>query len=61
MNKYHVILISTKGYHWLAAYPTMQQAAERAITQGVKSMGCVVRDGNTGKRYCIAELNQITF
>lgn len=59
MNKYHVVLISTKGYHLLASFSTMAEAAARAITQGVRSTGCVVRDGNTGKRYCLAELRNI--
>jgi recombination DNA repair RAD52 pathway protein len=53
-KRFHVVGIS-KGYHRLASYETMAEAVTDILGRSLRSMGCVLRDGTTGKRYCVNE------
>lgn len=55
MNRFHVVAIS-KGYHLLASHPTFEAAAKEAMARNRNHYAIVMRDGTTGKRYSIAEL-----
>lgn len=55
MKRYHIVLISTAGYHLATSYATMAEAVKDMLSRSVKSFGCVLRDGTNGKRYSIAE------
>lgn len=64
MKHYHVVGIvshpgSLKGlrYRFLQSFDTMIEAAADAIKRGSLRFTVFVRDGTTGRRYCIEELN----
>ena len=56
MDHYHVVAVTTRGYHRLASYPTFNTAKCDAVQRSVRSYGIVLRDGTSGARYSIAEL-----
>lgn len=58
MNRYHIVGITTRKYHLIKSFESREEAKTFAINWRRASMGIVLRDGNTGKRHCIAELKQ---
>jgi hypothetical protein len=58
MKNFHVVAVSTRGYALLASYKNRQEAIQDALTRNRRSYSIVLRDGTTGKRYCIAELEK---
>lgn len=56
MSRFHVVAVTTRGYHLLKSYTTKADAIADALSRSLTSYGVVMRDGTTGKRYCQAEL-----
>lgn len=55
-NRFHVVRITVRGYIRLASYADRGTARTRVLTDSLRTGACVLRDGNTGKRYSRAEL-----
>lgn len=56
MAKFHVVGISTRGYHYISGEDSLAAACPKvAEVIHRRHMGCVVRDGATGKRYSLVE------
>ena len=53
---FHVVRIAARGYSRLASYATFSEARQHVLADQLRTGGCVLRDGRTGKRYCPAEL-----
>ena len=59
--KFHVVAIFCSGYLARSAHETIREAYEAAQSDPLRrSNAIVVRDGSTGKRYSMRELEQIT-
>lgn len=56
--KFHVVRITSKGYLLLASYQDRITARAHVLRDPLRTGGCVLRDGNTGKRFCPADLAQ---
>lgn len=56
MKKYHVVGITTKGYHLVESYENREEGIRAAVSHDRRSMSIVFRDGTTGKRFSIVEL-----
>jgi hypothetical protein len=57
MNKrFHVVRIYSTGYSLVASYADRATAREHVLRLPSNTGGRVLRDGNTGKRFCVEEL-----
>ena len=55
MKRFHVVGISTRAYRCLASFASRDDAVKDLLSRKYSSFGCILRDGNTGKRYTAAE------
>lgn len=54
---FHVVRIMARGYSRLGSYADRVEARNAVLADQLRTGGCVLRDGSTGKRYCPAELS----
>ncbi len=57
--RFHVVAISSTSYMRVASFETFEEAAKAANEKPFRTFAVVVRDGNTGKRYSLAEVRQM--
>lgn len=57
--RFHVVAISSNAYMRVASFETFDDAAKAANEKPFRTFAVVVRDGNTGKRYSLAEVREI--
>ena len=55
-KRFHVVRIYTDGYALLRSFQERHEARDMALRDSLRSGGCVLRDGNTGKRFSVEEL-----
>jgi hypothetical protein len=58
VKRFHVVRIYSDGYVLVASYADRAEARSHVLRIPLNTCGCVLRDGNTGRRYCVEELAQ---
>lgn len=56
-KRFHVVRIMARGYSRLGSHADRIEARTAVLADQLRTGGCVLRDGLTGKRYCPAELS----
>jgi hypothetical protein len=55
-KRFHVVRIYSDGYSLMGSFADRSEARDMVLRDPLRTGGCVLRDGNTGKRYSVAEL-----
>lgn len=61
MSKHHLVAITTQGYALISSHSTDGEAVDAMASFRKRSRStCVLRDGNTGKRESVREVEERT-
>lgn len=57
-KRFHVVRIYSDGYSLMRSFADRTEARQMVLRDPLRTGGCVLRDGNTGKRFSREELQR---